>query len=335
MQSGASQREEKSGMISSVNFLLVLNASLVGHLGAFQPSISPDRHSIRSDVLCWRSKLYASPQVENVDGVKIMQEVETNNRLLTPEQNEFFDSLDMQIYGGAFIERLRDLQEYKNKHGTCHVPKRYAENPTLGELYCKALIFRPTYPSIFPDVSHLISFYTYPTYCISSKTTGNWVNKSRQMYRKRVEGEANSMTPERIQILNKMGFIWLGMSLDQNTLGNGDGSPTAPMFCQQSRDRLWNNTYDQLKEYVKENGSTISLSSSTKLGVWAARQRREYQKLKLGEKAGITQKRVDLLNSINFDWTPWDTKWQMRVNELLEYKRGHGDCLVSIQYCEF
>ena len=98
MQSGASQREEKSGMISSVNFLLVLNASLVGHLGAFQPSISPDRHSIRSDVLCWRSKLYASPQVENVDGVKIMQEVETNNRLLTPEQNEFFDSLDMQIY---------------------------------------------------------------------------------------------------------------------------------------------------------------------------------------------------------------------------------------------
>ena len=65
--------------------------------------------------------------------------------------------------------------------------------------------------------------------------------------------------------------------------------------------------------------------------MWAAKQRREYQKLKLGEKAGITQERVDLLDSIGFDWSPWETKWQLRVNELLEYKREHGDCLVSYE----
>lgn len=133
------------------------------------------------------------------------------------------------------------------------------------------------------------------------------------------------MTPERIQILNKMGFAWLGMQTEESH----DVSGNTMMSCKQSRDRTWDNNYQELKEYMKMEGSTTSLSSSTKLGVWAARQRREYQKMEIGEKAGISQHRVDLLNAIGFDWSPWDTKWQMRVDELLEYKREHGDCLVS------
>lgn len=131
------------------------------------------------------------------------------------------------------------------------------------------------------------------------------------------------MTPERVEVLNKMGFIWSG-----TTTNYKDGVLTI-ISAQQSKNQIWNDNFQQLQEYINTHGSTISLSSSTKLGVWAARQRREYQKKQLDEKANITKERVDLLNSIGFDWSPWDTKWQLRVNELLEYKRQHGDCLVS------
>lgn len=164
---------------------------------------------------------------------------------------------------------------------------------------------------------------------INLKNEGNWVNKSRQMYRKHLEGKKNSMTQERIQILNKMGFIWLGTS-DKDTTETIGGSEI-PISYRRSRDIIWNDNSKGLQQYIEANGSSISLSGSTKLGVWAAKQRREYQKLKLGEKAGITQERVDLLDSIGFDWSPWETKWQLRVNELLEYKREHGDCLVSYE----
>jgi hypothetical protein len=253
------------------------------HVVAFQLQITAGMYSIQRNVEC---KLYATPDLHACDDTESVSKDESTTSLLTSEQKEFLDSLDTQMYGKAFIERLRDLQEYKNKYGTCHVPKRYAGNPTLG----------------------------------------NWVNKSRQMYRKHQDGEKSSMTPERIEVLNQIGFMWLGTS------GGADGLQLPPMSPQQNRDRIWEKNYQQLKEYIDENGSLISLSGSTKLGVWAARQRREYQKLKLGEKANITQERVDKLNSIGFDWSPWDTKWQMRVNQLLEYKREHGDCLVPVQY---
>jgi hypothetical protein len=55
-------------------------------------------------------------------------------RVLTLDQEQFFDVLDENIYGALFVEKLRDLQEYKNQYGTCNVPKRYAANPALGKL---------------------------------------------------------------------------------------------------------------------------------------------------------------------------------------------------------
>jgi len=230
----------------------------------------------------------SNPNVNaNVNANDAATSQKSNHGLLTPEQKDFLDSLDTNIYGSPFIERLCDLQEYKNQHGTCHVPKRYAENPSLG----------------------------------------NWVNKSRQMYRKHLEGGKTSMTPARVQVLNEIGFIWSGTKNTAHARvkeGQGQG--------QDAKNNIWNNHFQELKRFIEKNGTSISLSSSTKLGVWAARQRREYQKLNLDEKCSITQERVDLLNSIGFDWNPWNTKWRMRVNELLEYKSQHGNCSVPVQY---
>ena len=139
------------------------------------------------------------------------------------------------------------------------------------------------------------------------------------------------MTNERIQILNKMGFLW-SAGPTTSTIKNIDGSSTMvtiPVPHQQNKDQIWIEKFEQIKDYIKVKGSTVSLSGSTKLGVWAAKQRREYQNLKAGQKAAITQERIDMLDSIGFDWSPWDTKWDLRIQELLEYKQKYGDCMVS------
>ena len=55
--------------------------------------------------------------------------------------------------GSAFAQKLIELEEYKKKHGNCLVPRRYEENPSLG----------------------------------------NFVNKQRQSYRKYLMGEKSSI----------------------------------------------------------------------------------------------------------------------------------------------
>lgn len=72
----------------------------------------------------------------NVAAAETISELNVQAKIsneLTPEQESFFASLDVQVYGIPFIERARDLQKFKNEFGSCRVPKRYSANPTLGK----------------------------------------------------------------------------------------------------------------------------------------------------------------------------------------------------------
>ena len=74
----------------------------------------------------------------------------------TDDTNAATTIVDEQLtkqLGSAFTQKLTELEEYKKKHGNCLVPRRYEENPSLG----------------------------------------NFVNKQRQSYRKFLMGEKSSM----------------------------------------------------------------------------------------------------------------------------------------------
>ena len=58
----------------------------------------------------------------------------TSTGYLTQEQEAFILSLNPDIYGSPFLVKLGDLLKFKNIHGSCSVPKRYKQNPSLGEL---------------------------------------------------------------------------------------------------------------------------------------------------------------------------------------------------------
>ena len=100
----------------------------------------------------------------------------------------------------------------------------------------------------------------------------------------------------------------------------------------------WKQRLKELKAYKKEHGDCLVSTldkQNAKLGEWVKRQRAQYKKWLKGANAWITQERIDQLNEIDFVWEGKsggqkdDTLWKQRFNELIKYKKKHGDCLVT------
>ena len=97
----------------------------------------------------------------------------------------------------------------------------------------------------------------------------------------------------------------------------------------------------ELKAYKKKHGDCIvpqNYEHNRKLGTWVNKQRVQYKRWLKGVYAKITQERIDQLNEIDFVWEGErgcqkdDTLWKQRFNELVKYKKKHGDCLVPRKY---
>ena len=111
----------------------------------------------------------------------------------------------------------------------------------------------------------------------------------------------------------------------------------------------WDRNFEKLQEFKakhghlkvpykvdKENDSTIY-----KLGQWMNRQRELYRMINSNEKktmeenvdtSSLTMERIDKLNSIEFDWNPLDTLWNIRYEEMKAFKKENGHCNVPIDY---
>lgn len=119
--------------------------------------------------------------------------------------------------------RFKEFVEYKREFGHCHIPLRYKPNPELGK----------------------------------------WVNHQRGAYRKyKNEGEEHStLTQDRIDRLNAIGFIW-------------KVEPT------------WSTRFSELVEYKREHGDCNVPSKykpNPKLGTWVYRHRTEFKKGNLSQ----------------------------------------------------
>ena len=111
---------------------------------------------------------------------------------------------------------------------------------------------------------------------------GEWVTDQRRQFRAKLEGKPTLLTDERKALLDDLGFIW------------------------KVRDRAdWNDRYEQLLEFKKENGHCIvpqHYAPNRALGKWVAKQREQYRFFREGRHSFLTEERIDLLKSINFTW---------------------------------
>lgn len=147
-------------------------------------------------------------------------------------------------HSSAWNERFNELLEYKKHHGDCLVPQRYPQNPQLGV----------------------------------------WVNKQRAEYKLFKEGKKSSMTKERIQALESVGFIWAKRR---------KGQPT------------WDLKFDELTEYCQEHGDCLvptKYAENPALGRWVSTQRAQYKLMQENKPTTMTEERVKMLESLGFVW---------------------------------
>jgi len=91
---------------------------------------------------------------------------------------------------GHWMERYAELVDFKRQYGHCLVPNTFIDNPPLAE----------------------------------------WVKRQRYQYKLRNLGEHNSMTQERIEKLERLGFVW------------------------NSHDQMWEERLKDVKLYIEING---------------------------------------------------------------------------------
>lgn len=72
------------------------------------------------------------------------------------------------------------------------------------------------------------------------------------------------------------------------------------------------------------------------LGLWVLNQRSDYNSYRKGKQSGMTPARLELLKNVGFEFelgqkilSAADERWQMRLNELKEYKEKWGTFIVK------
>ena len=188
---------------------------------------------------------------------------------------------------GPWEVRFEELLLYKQVHGHCRVPKRYTSNKPLA----------------------------------------NWVSKQRQAYRKFQQGEKASITPERIDALEKIGFCWNTLTeIDTTTSLQHDSDSQAQWWCH----------YQSLRDFMSENNvfSVANLPRKSSHEAWIKEQRRRYVDDMKYSRKRLSEEQIGLLNRVDPQWhlNRHEYLWEKRFQELVAYANENGDCCVPISY---
>lgn len=95
--------------------------------------------------------------------------------------------------------------------------------------------------------------------------------------------------------------------------------------------------YQEMLLFKEKNGHTLVPNRHQRLGSWVSTQRRHYKVMKSGKKTPLSQTRIQKLEQIGFVWSAKNLKhlsWDDRFQQLVDYKRKHGNCLVPVGYSE-
>ena len=125
---------------------------------------------------------------------------------------------------------------------------------------------------------------------------GKWVSMQRN------RKKSGTLSKERIDLLDKIGFIW------------------------DKHEFIWEKTYKELEQHIAGIGhGNVSLNHPT-LGHWVGAQRG------LWKSGKISEKRFKLLDKIGFVWDPYEDEWQKKYRELIEYIDKNGNSMVPVNH---
>ena len=180
---------------------------------------------------------------------------------------------------GKFDKRLHELRQFKEEFGHCDVPQKYQKNKSLGA----------------------------------------WCNTVR-FARKRIENGVSTsvkLPPERIQILEEIGFKWRPGGHDQ-------------AFEERCRELI------AYKEQFGHCKVPFKYPDKPALGIWCCTMRTTFKKNREGIKTStnLTPDRIKRLEEIGFYFTVMghDEGFEEKCSALIAFKDKHGHCDVPGKY---
>lgn len=139
-------------------------------------------------------------------------------------------------------EKLDRLRRFRQKHRHCLVPCSYDPDPSLAR----------------------------------------WVRRQRYHYHLHLGGKPSPLKPDRIEILNSIGFQW------------------------DAQEAQWRERLLELKEFKEQYGHTAVPSSypaNQKLATWVKFQRQQYRRYEKGDYSSyLTKERIAVLDDLDFVW---------------------------------
>lgn len=146
-----------------------------------------------------------------------------------------------QYQAENWSERYEALIDFRKNHGHCLVPNSYPEDVALAQ----------------------------------------WVKRQRYQYKLKQEGKRSTLSDERVEALENIGFVW------------------------DSHRAVWDERFNELIDYKRINGNCNVPSRYTEnrqLAVWVKRQRRQYKFYRTNKASSMTDERITRLESIGFEW---------------------------------
>ena len=134
------------------------------------------------------------------------------------------------------------------------------------------------------------------------------VAEQRKQYRLLIDNRKSAITPHRIKLLDELDFVW------------------------NAQEEAWRRQMKLLSKFHSEYGHcNVQLNNPDypKLGLWVKEQRRHYMLMKQGRPSHMTLDRYRQLSELDFCYDTHESTWQHRLAELEEFKRNHGNCVVS------
>jgi hypothetical protein len=140
-----------------------------------------------------------------------------------------------------WADRYEELRAYVQKHGHCQISHREEEQNALAR----------------------------------------WSKRQRYQFKLLQDGKPSTMTPERIEALNALGFAW------------------------NSHEAVWEERLNELRLFRRAHGH-VNIPSiyepNQKLSTWAKCQRRQKCLLDAGKRSNMTWSRVKRLEELGFVW---------------------------------
>ena len=137
------------------------------------------------------------------------------------------------------------------------------------------------------------------------------VAQQRKQYKLLQQNKESSITQERVNLLNELGFAWNAF------------------------ESAWVRHMEDLRTFHRENGHcnvTKGDKKFPKLGRWVKEQRRHFSLMKQNMPSHLTEERIDELNSVGFCEYFHRTSFKLRLTELATFKLETGHCNVPMKF---